>query len=429
MTMATLPSCDANGWGSALEGIDHEFLDLEIDVGRIGRKHRRTIAGRVADRFAPVPWTSRDDHRPERLHAPPCPLRVQPARRPRADHRARRHGRPAGHGFDGDHRPRRAVRRGRLLPGGPDEGHQADHRRRDLRRPPVDDRQGGQGRRPALPPDPPRPGPRRLPEPVPARDRRAHRRLLLQAAHRPRPPRPPQRGPHRAVVVPVGRDPQGARGRGLGARPQPRRRVRRHLRQGPLLPRAPGPRHARPAAAQRAAPAARARGRPAAGRHQRPPLRPRGPVRGARRPAVRRDRQQPRHAQPDALRHPRVLREVGGPDGGPLPRPSRGHREHAPDRRDDRPDACRSASCGSRTSRCRTATPSRRWLRAECQRGLERRYGTVTPELQARLDYELGVILHDGLRGLLPDRGRLHRVRPRAGHPDDLPRLGARARS
>ena len=32
------------------------------------------------------------------------------------------------------------------------------------------------------------------------------------------------------------------------------------------------------------------------------------------------------------------------------------------------------------------------WLRAECERGLARRYGTVTPELQARLDYELGVI-------------------------------------
>ena len=39
------------------------------------------------------------------------------------------------------------------------------------------------------------------------------------------------------------------------------------------------------------------------------------------------------------------------------------------------------------------------WLRAECQRGLERRYGTVTPELQARLDYELGVILRMGYAG------------------------------
>ena len=36
------------------------------------------------------------------------------------------------------------------------------------------------------------------------------------------------------------------------------------------------------------------------------------------------------------------------------------------------------------------------WLRAECQAGLERRYGTVTPALQERLDYELGVILQMG---------------------------------
>ncbi len=36
------------------------------------------------------------------------------------------------------------------------------------------------------------------------------------------------------------------------------------------------------------------------------------------------------------------------------------------------------------------------WLQAECQRGLERRYGTVTPELQQRLDYELGVIIAMG---------------------------------
>jgi DNA polymerase III subunit alpha len=39
------------------------------------------------------------------------------------------------------------------------------------------------------------------------------------------------------------------------------------------------------------------------------------------------------------------------------------------------------------------------WLREECQRGLERRYGTVTPELQQRLDYELGVILTMGYAG------------------------------
>ncbi len=39
------------------------------------------------------------------------------------------------------------------------------------------------------------------------------------------------------------------------------------------------------------------------------------------------------------------------------------------------------------------------WLRKECQAGLARRYGTVTPELQQRLDYELGVILSMGYAG------------------------------
>ena len=69
----------------------------------------------------------------------------------------------AGHGLDGAHRPRRAVRRGRLLPGRQDQGHQADRRRRDLRRPAVDDVEGGQGRQPAVPPDPPGQGLHRLP--------------------------------------------------------------------------------------------------------------------------------------------------------------------------------------------------------------------------------------------------------------------------
>ena len=39
------------------------------------------------------------------------------------------------------------------------------------------------------------------------------------------------------------------------------------------------------------------------------------------------------------------------------------------------------------------------WLRKECQRGLARRYGEVTPELQQRLDYELGVIIDMGYAG------------------------------
>jgi DNA polymerase-3 subunit alpha len=39
------------------------------------------------------------------------------------------------------------------------------------------------------------------------------------------------------------------------------------------------------------------------------------------------------------------------------------------------------------------------WLRKECNAGLARRYGTVTPELQARLDYELDVICKMGYAG------------------------------
>ena len=39
------------------------------------------------------------------------------------------------------------------------------------------------------------------------------------------------------------------------------------------------------------------------------------------------------------------------------------------------------------------------WLRAECERGLARRYGGITPELQARLDYELGTITSMGYAG------------------------------
>jgi DNA polymerase-3 subunit alpha len=39
------------------------------------------------------------------------------------------------------------------------------------------------------------------------------------------------------------------------------------------------------------------------------------------------------------------------------------------------------------------------WLREECQRGLQQRYGEVTHELQDRLDYELGVITSMGYAG------------------------------
>ncbi len=39
------------------------------------------------------------------------------------------------------------------------------------------------------------------------------------------------------------------------------------------------------------------------------------------------------------------------------------------------------------------------WLRKECEAGLVRRYGAITPPLQERLDYELGVIISMGYAG------------------------------
>ena len=143
------------------------------------------------------------------------------------------------------HRPRRALRIRRVLPGGDEGGHQADPGRRDLRRPAHDGGPRPARRQPAVPHDPAGDRPRRLSQPVPAAHRRPHRRLLLQAAHRSRAPRPLQPGPRRPQRLPWRRDPQGAGGGGLGPRAHGRRRVRRHPGQGPVLPRAPGPRDAR----------------------------------------------------------------------------------------------------------------------------------------------------------------------------------------
>ena len=132
----------------------------------------------------------------------------------------------------------------------------------------------------------------------------------------------------------------------------------RHPGPGQLLPRAAGPRPARAAPAQRAAAAPGAGDGHPAGRHQRPALRPARAVRGARRAAVRRHRVEPRHAGPDEVRDARLLPEVRGRDGRALPRHAGGDRQHAPDRRDDRPRAAAGQDCACPTSRCRTAT---RW--------------------------------------------------------------------
>ena len=369
--------------------------------------------------------TSRDDPEPTRLHASPHPLGVQPARRARTDPGPRGRSRRAGVRQPRDHRSRRALRRRRVLQGRPGQGHQADHRCRDVRGAAVDDRQGRQGRRPAVPPDPAGLGSRRLSEPVPPRHRRAPGRLLLQAPDRSGAPREVQRGAHRAVGVPQRRGLAGARGGRLGSGTQPRRRVRRHPRQGSVLPRAPGPRAARAAPAQRTVAPPGPGNRPAAGRDQRPPLRPSQAGSGPGRAPVRRHGQQPRHAQSHEVRVGQLLPEVGRGNGGAVPGPARGAAEHAAHRRDVRRDPAAEPAA-------HPAFPGPGWRdgRIVAAQGvpegsrLALRDGDLgapdAPRLRARRDPV------DGLRGLLPDRGRLHPVRPRAGDPDDLP--GQRAR-
>ena len=191
--------------------------------------------------------------------------------------------RRAGMDFDGDHRPRCPLRRGRLSCMAARNKGIKPIIVSDVARRSMTDKEGKADAQPccillAL-----------LPlfviASVPARDRRPHRRLRrLQAAHRPRAPGQSSEGLIGLSSCLSGRDPAKAlEVEDWELALEPGRRIRRHLRQG--TPRTPGPRHARPASAQRAA--APACARLPAGRDQRPPLRSRGPVRGARRPALR----------------------------------------------------------------------------------------------------------------------------------------------
>ena len=230
----------------------------------------------------------------------------------------------------GDHRPRLAVRRGGLLPGLQGQGHQAHHRRRGLRGPPQHDRPRGQGRRAALPPRPAGQGLDGLPEPLPHHHRGAPRRLLLQAAPRPR-----------AAGAATARASSACRPAWAARSPRPSRWTtgtsarRDHRRvRATSSARTASSSSSRTTACPSSAPStpsscaspqetgARAR------RHQRPALRPHGAARGARRAALRRHRLQPRHAQPAALRDPGVLPQDRRRDGAALPGRPGGAHEH-----------------------------------------------------------------------------------------------------
>src|SRR6266542_4534269 len=114
-----------------------------------------------------------------RLRTPSQPLRVLATRRVRPDRRAGRNGTGPWLARAGPDRPRRHVRRDRLLPGLQAGRPEADRRARGVRRAELALRQAAQDRHLALPPNPPGEGPEGLPEPDPADDARPHRGLLL----------------------------------------------------------------------------------------------------------------------------------------------------------------------------------------------------------------------------------------------------------
>ena len=107
-----------------------------------------------------------------------------------------------------------------------------------------------------------------------------------------------------------------------------------------------------------------------------------------------------RHEPPAEVRHPRLLPEERGRDGGAVPGPARGDRQHAPDRRDDGPASCDfghlrlPALPGA--GRPHGGELAARRVRA---RPCARATATVTRGAAARLDYELGVITSMGYAG------------------------------
>ena len=339
-------------------------------------------------------------HRSQRLRPPAPALGVQPPRRPRADRRPRQRGvgarlrRPRHHG------PRLALRCRRVLPGLPGQGHQADHRGRGLRGPPQHDRPRGQGRRAALPPR--------------AAGHRTGPATRTSAASS---PRPTSTATTTSRASTASSWPATARGssacRPAWAARSParsrwttRERARRiageyarHPRPRPLLPGAPGP---RPARAARAQPEAAATGSTETGLlargHERPPLRPPRAVGGARRAALRRHRGRTSTRPTACASRPRSSTSRARRRWSVSSRSCRealtNSRAH---RGDDGPAHALRRAAPAALPGARTATPSRRWLRAECERGLEQRYGTRhRGHLRQRLDYELGVIISMG---------------------------------
>ena len=210
-----------------------------------------------------------------------------------------------GHGPDRlrCHGPRRHVRCRGLLPRLQGGGGQAYHRLRGVRHPPGPDpvRQGpraGRGEPPSGAALRERGG---LPEPVLPGVHGLDRGLLYQAPDRPGAAAAVQRGTDRPIGLPRRGDPPAAAERGVRERQGLCPGALPHLRPGPFLSGAPGPRHPGPGHREPGHPPHPPGDGAAYGVHQRRALPPEGGRGGPRCTAVHPDRQDHRRREPDAL--------------------------------------------------------------------------------------------------------------------------------
>ena len=376
--------------------------------------------------------TSADDHRRE-LRSPARSLRVLVARRCRPDRGSEvpsgradhlhggctpRHVRGSGHGSRGH------VRRSPVLRGRACGRHQADHRRRGLRRAGLAVRTEPWRERGEVPPPHPARGERDgLPEPAEARIRGLPGGLLSPAADGQGSARRTCRRRHLPVGLPVERAVHPAARRSGSPRPGSGRPVPRHLRSRSLLHGAAGSRH--PGSAPGAPEADRARplSRHPARRDERSPLHGAGRREAPRRPALHPAAEAPERSEAVEVRLGGVLPEERAGDATRLPRSARGMRQHVADRR---AGGARSGVRGPSAGGSAVPSAALRDAGSQRTRGVPARTrvrGRAAPVPHAHRRHppphrrRAGRHHADGVRRLLPDRLGPDQVRARERDP------------
>ena len=226
----------------------------------------------------------------------------------RADHL--HGGRASRHVGGGGHGSRRHVRRAPVLRGRARRRHQADHRRRGLRRAGLAVRaEPGRERGEVPPPHAARRERDGVPEPAEARVRGLPRGLLSPAPHGQGAARRARRGRHLPLGMPVERAVDAAARRAGSPSRGGRRPLPRHLRSRPVLHGAAGSWHPRSAPGAPETGRARPIARHPARRDERPPLHGEGGREAARRAALHPAAEAPERPEAIEVRFGGVLLE------------------------------------------------------------------------------------------------------------------------